>query len=66
MPGWEFAQGLGEVLVCTAEGETEPTINDLVRAIEPLGWVAVDSELRKQPEGAAHEEGTVGSGRKTR
>ena len=66
LSGWDFAQGLGEGLVCTIQDESVATTSKGVRTIEPAAWVALEREIRKQLEGAVHEEGTVGSRRKTR
>ena len=47
LSGWDFGQGLGEVLVCTIQGNTV-TASSGVRTIEPAGWAALESEIRKQ------------------
>ena len=47
LSGWDFGQGLGEVLVCTIQGDTLAA-NSGVRTIEPAGWAALESEIRKQ------------------
>ncbi len=66
LSGWDFAAGLGPVLVCTIQGEAVPTISDGVRAIEPFLRAAVEKQIRKQLEGAVYEEGMAGPRRKTR
>ncbi len=66
LSGWDFSQGLGEVLVCTIQGETLATAGKAARTIESADWVVLESEIRKQLGGAVHEEGTAGSRRKTR
>ena len=43
LSGWDFAAGLGPVLVCTIQGEAVPTISDGVRAIEPFVRAAVEN-----------------------
>ena len=51
LAGLEFAQGLGDVLVCTTiQGETVATASSAVRTIEPAGWAALENEVRKQLE----------------
>ena len=66
LSGWDFAAGLGPVLVCTIQGEAVPTTSDGVRAIEPFLRAAVEKQIRKQLEGAVYEEGMAGPRRKTR
>jgi len=46
-----FTQGLGEVLVCTTQGETVATVSSAMRSVEPDAWAALESEVRKQLEG---------------
>ena len=53
LSGLEFVQGLGEVLVCAAQGETVASVTSTVRTIEPAGWAALESDVRKQLEGRA-------------
>lgn len=50
LSGWDFSQGLGEVLVCTSQGESPATAAAGVRRIRPAGRVALESEVRKQLE----------------
>lgn len=48
LSGWEFAQGLGQVLVCTIPGEAAARSGTGVRAIRPADWAALEGEMRKQ------------------
>ncbi len=48
LSGWEFAPGLDEVLLCTIQGETVATVSNGVRTIEPVGWAALESQIRRQ------------------
>ena len=50
LSGWDFAQGLGEVLVCTIQGGAVETTSNGMRTIAPAGRVALESEIRKQLE----------------
>lgn len=50
LSGWEIASGPAEVLVCTIQGDTATTAGGGVRTIEPSGWAALESQIRKQLE----------------
>jgi beta-lactamase regulating signal transducer with metallopeptidase domain len=49
LSGWDFGHGVGELLVCMIQGDTV-TARAGVRTIEPAGWLALESEIRKQLE----------------
>ncbi len=50
LSGWEFAQGLGEMLVCTIQGESGETAGNGAGTIGLAGWEALESEIRRQLE----------------
>lgn len=50
LSGWEFAQGLGEMLVCTIQGESGETAGNGAGTIGLVGWEALESEIRRQLE----------------